>query len=255
MSNGARFAILVGVSAERAVAVACAVAAAFFYALSNVLQQHEAEQVAEADTLKLGLLTRLVRRPRWVVGMGADVGGYGFEALALGIGTLVLVEPILSTSLLLSLFLGRVITKRRISRAGWHCRRGPGSRSCGGEAAAALIVGLKAQLGNELLRKSVATPEIFVPDIDGKLDEVVHEPLLAPSEVAHLVGRKVGHFGLLRADVVDEGVEQASCRGFDAITLPIGCGRLELAGQGQEGFVAEWRRVHRFSLAPNFSLA
>jgi hypothetical protein len=51
--------------------------------------------------------------------MGADVGGYVFEALALGTGTLVLVEPILATSLLLSLFLGAAINHRHISRAGW----------------------------------------------------------------------------------------------------------------------------------------
>lgn len=100
-------------------AAACAVVAAFAYALSNVLQQHEAEQLADGDTLKLGLLAKLAHRPRWLVGMGADVGGYVFEALALGTGTLVLVEPILATSLLLSLFLGATINHRHINRAGW----------------------------------------------------------------------------------------------------------------------------------------
>lgn len=100
-------------------AVASSVVAAFSYALSNVLQQSEAEKVTQDQTLKFGLLARLARRPRWLLGLGADVGGYVFEALALGIGTLVLVEPILSTSLLLSLFLGGVINGRRISRVGW----------------------------------------------------------------------------------------------------------------------------------------
>ena len=84
-----------------------------------MLQQHEAEQITEDQTLKLGLLRQLARRPRWVFGLGADVGGYVFEALALGIGTLVLVEPILSCSLLLSLFFGGLINGRRIGRAGW----------------------------------------------------------------------------------------------------------------------------------------
>lgn len=100
-------------------AVVCSVAAAFSYGLSNVLQQHEAEQIAQSETLKLGLLRQLAHRPRWVVGIGADVGGYVFEALALGVGTLVLVQPILSTSLLLSLFLGGAINGRHISRSGW----------------------------------------------------------------------------------------------------------------------------------------
>jgi len=106
-------------TAHVGLAVLCSVAAAFSYALSNVLQQHEAEQIAQADTLKLGFLRQLAHRPRWVMGMGADVGGYVFEALALGVGTLVLVQPILSTSLLLSLFLGGVINNRHISRSGW----------------------------------------------------------------------------------------------------------------------------------------
>ena len=100
-------------------AVASAVACAFSYGLSNVLQQREAEQIAQDQTLKLGLLKQLARRPRWLVGIGADVGGYVFEALALGLGTLVLVEPILATSLLCSLFLGGVINGRHISRSGW----------------------------------------------------------------------------------------------------------------------------------------
>jgi drug/metabolite transporter (DMT)-like permease len=100
-------------------AVLCSVAAAFSYGLSNVLQTHEAEQIAQDETLKLGLLRKLAHRPRWVLGMGADVGGYVFEALALGVGTLVLVQPILSTSLLLSLFLGGAINGRHISRSGW----------------------------------------------------------------------------------------------------------------------------------------
>ena len=102
-----------------ALAVICAVAAALSYALSNVLQQHEAEQLPAEKSMHLGFLGALARRPRWLVGMGADVGGYVFEAIALGVGTLVLVEPILATSLLLSLFLGALIHHRPIGRTAW----------------------------------------------------------------------------------------------------------------------------------------
>jgi len=104
---------------QLAVAVTCAVVAAFSYALSNVLQQHEAEQLPDESAMTFGFLGQLARRPRWLVGMGADVGGYVFEALALGTGTLVLVEPILACSLLMSLFLGWAINRRHVSRAGW----------------------------------------------------------------------------------------------------------------------------------------
>jgi hypothetical protein len=70
--------------------------------------------------MRLGFLGALARRPRWDAGMGADVGGYVFEALALGVGTLVIVEPILATSLLMSLFLGAAINRRSISGSAWR---------------------------------------------------------------------------------------------------------------------------------------
>jgi hypothetical protein len=105
---------------QLALAVACALAAAFSYALSNVLQQHEAEQLPTEESMHFGFLGALARRPRWLAGMGADVGGYVFEALALGVGTLVIVEPILASSLLLSLFLGAAINKRSISASAWR---------------------------------------------------------------------------------------------------------------------------------------
>ena len=104
---------------DGALAVLCAVVAATSYGISNVLQQHEAEQIDQRESLRLGLLGRLARRPRWVVGIGADVGGYVFEALALGLGTLVVVEPIMATSLLASLFFGALINHRVITRFDW----------------------------------------------------------------------------------------------------------------------------------------
>jgi drug/metabolite transporter (DMT)-like permease len=111
--------ILEPVPDKEVVAVLCAIGAATSYALSNVLQQHEAEQVSEEDTLGLGLLAKLARRPRWLIGTGADVGGYVFEALALGAGTLVLVEPILATALIFSLAFGALLHDRRVPSAGW----------------------------------------------------------------------------------------------------------------------------------------
>jgi hypothetical protein len=99
--------------------VVAAMGAAFLYALSNVYQESEAEQIEEAQTMRLGLLGRLARRPRWWIGMGSDVGGYVFEAIALGIGSLILVEPILAMSLPFSLLLSRILQRRTIDRSGW----------------------------------------------------------------------------------------------------------------------------------------
>jgi hypothetical protein len=104
---------------DAGLAVLCAVVAACAYGLSNVLQQHEAEQIDQQETMRFGFLGRLARRPRWLMGIGADVGGYVFEALAIGIGTLVVVEPIMATSLLASLFFGALINHRVITRLDW----------------------------------------------------------------------------------------------------------------------------------------
>jgi drug/metabolite transporter (DMT)-like permease len=99
--------------------VVAGMSAASLYALSNVYQGEEAEQIATEDAIKLSLLAKLARRPRWWIGMASDVGGYVFEAIALGLGSLMLVEPILSTSLLLSLLLSRWLQHRRVDRSGW----------------------------------------------------------------------------------------------------------------------------------------
>ncbi len=99
--------------------VAAGLAAAFLYALSNVYQQGEAEQIDDEHTMQLGLLARLARRPRWWIGMSSDVGGYVFEAISLGIGSLILVEPILAMSLPFSLLLSRIVQHRSIDRTGW----------------------------------------------------------------------------------------------------------------------------------------
>jgi len=62
--------IAVEISISRmSVAIACAVVCAFSYALSNVLQQHEAEQIPEEQTLKLGLIGKLAHRLRKAYGI------------------------------------------------------------------------------------------------------------------------------------------------------------------------------------------
>ncbi|HSO94805.1 MAG TPA: DMT family transporter [Acidimicrobiia bacterium] len=103
-------------SGRAAAAFVLALAAAFMFALSNVLEQREAEQVPDDESLRLGLITRLVRRPMWLAGFGADAGGYVFHAAALGFGSLVFVQPLLVTGLLFALLLRAMITGRPLQR-------------------------------------------------------------------------------------------------------------------------------------------
>jgi drug/metabolite transporter (DMT)-like permease len=108
--------ILTVVSGRTAAAFTLALAAAFMFALSNVLEQREAEQLPDDQSLRAGLIVRLVQRPLWLVGFGADVSGYVCHAAALAFGSLVFVQPLLVTGLLFALLLRAAITGRPLHR-------------------------------------------------------------------------------------------------------------------------------------------
>ena len=106
-------------SLEVALAIVLALVTAFLYALSNVLELTEAEQVPDEYALRVGLMTRLVRRPRWLLGLLADVFGYASQAAALALAAVVFVEPILALAIVISLILGAAMTKRRLRPGDW----------------------------------------------------------------------------------------------------------------------------------------
>jgi drug/metabolite transporter (DMT)-like permease len=108
------------------VVVALGMAAALALAIGFVLQQHEAAQ-APGKLLSPRLLVDLVRRPIWVAGIGAMVTGQVLGAIALGQGSLVVVEPLLALNVLFALPLGA-----------WWSRRRPGAAEFGG---AVVLVG------------------------------------------------------------------------------------------------------------------
>ena len=91
--------------------------AALLFAVAFVMQQRAASEVPDDESLGLGLITRLVRRPIWLIGTGADTLGYVAQAVALGLASLVLVQPLLATSLLFALPLGAWWAKRRLRRS------------------------------------------------------------------------------------------------------------------------------------------
>jgi drug/metabolite transporter (DMT)-like permease len=96
--------------------VALALTAALLFAFGTVLQQKEAEQVSDDDARKAGFLLRLAKRPVWLAGMAADGVGYGAQAAALGIGRIVVVQPILATTVVFALPLGVRILGQRVGR-------------------------------------------------------------------------------------------------------------------------------------------
>jgi drug/metabolite transporter (DMT)-like permease len=81
------------------------------------MQQRAASEVPDDESLGLGLVRRLVRRPIWLAGTAGDTLGYVAQAAALGLGSLVLVQPLLATSLLFALPLGAWWAGRRLRRS------------------------------------------------------------------------------------------------------------------------------------------
>jgi hypothetical protein len=84
-------------------AVVFALAAAATYAVAAVLQQRAARAAPREDAMRLRLLARLAREPRWVFATVLEVASFGFQATALYFGPLVLVAPVFATDLLFAL--------------------------------------------------------------------------------------------------------------------------------------------------------
>ena len=99
--------------------VTLALTAALCFASASVLQQRAAVAVPVEHSLRIGLLTRLIRQPIWLAGIGADAAGYILQVLALDRGPLALVQPLLAAGLLLALVFNHSPGNRGLRRRDW----------------------------------------------------------------------------------------------------------------------------------------
>jgi hypothetical protein len=95
---------------------AAAVAAACFDG-GLAIQALDAREQPHEHGLHPRLLTRLMRRGRWLAGTGLAFAGWPFHLLALGLAPLSLVQPTLALGLVLLLYLGHRVLGERIGRA------------------------------------------------------------------------------------------------------------------------------------------
>ena len=65
------------------------------------------------------LLVRVAREPLWWWGWSAGVAGFSAQAVALHLGSIVVVQALVVTQLLFALPLGSVFTGRRPLRRDW----------------------------------------------------------------------------------------------------------------------------------------
>jgi drug/metabolite transporter (DMT)-like permease len=97
-------------------AVALSFGSAAVFALGVVLQQRVVMDAPEAKEASAGILFRLVRHPVWLGGIAAYGIAFGLQAAALGSGRLVVVQPILATTIVFALPLGAWLSAQRITR-------------------------------------------------------------------------------------------------------------------------------------------
>jgi drug/metabolite transporter (DMT)-like permease len=94
-------------------AVALALAAAALFAVTTNLHRGAASAVPLSHGGPVRLLLRLLRTPRWLLGSAAALVALGLHTVALRFGTVIVVQAVLSTGLVLALALEALRERRR----------------------------------------------------------------------------------------------------------------------------------------------
>jgi drug/metabolite transporter (DMT)-like permease len=97
-------------------AVLLALLAAFLFAVGTVMMQKGTLQMPEGESEKPGFLLKLIRKPIWVAGIVIDFLGYGAQAAALSVGRIVVVQPLLVTTVVFALPLGVRFTGQKVGK-------------------------------------------------------------------------------------------------------------------------------------------
>ncbi|MFE5870805.1 DMT family transporter [Streptomyces roseifaciens] len=98
---------------------AFALLAAAANATGTVLQRIGARTVPHGDAFSVRLIRHLLHNPAWLGGVAVIVGAAACQALALNLGSLSLVQPILVTELPFTLVIACAFSHRRLSATGW----------------------------------------------------------------------------------------------------------------------------------------
>ena len=95
--------------------IVLALLASLVFALGTVLLQ-KAGMAEPAGGSSAGLLLRMARRPLWLAGIACAGLGFVLQAVALSIGRLAVVQPVLVSSVVFALPLGAKFTGQRVHR-------------------------------------------------------------------------------------------------------------------------------------------
>ncbi|MCT7659511.1 DMT family transporter [Mycobacterium deserti] len=110
---------MIGLDERADAAVLFALAAAVFIAIGDVIHQRQAQDVTDESVGHLALFKQLLRNRRWWLGSVVAAGGFAFQAAALGLGSVLLVQAVLVTSLLFALPINARVSHRPVTRWQW----------------------------------------------------------------------------------------------------------------------------------------
>jgi hypothetical protein len=96
-----------------------ALMSAALFGTGVALQQRPASSVPAEFAARPGLLLRVVRQPVWLVGVAAEIGGFILQVIALRHGSLVVVQPLLTTSLLFTIALVGAWSRQGVTASEW----------------------------------------------------------------------------------------------------------------------------------------
>lgn len=105
--------------AKAEIAAVLALAAALFIAIGDVIHQRSAHDVTDEPVGHVELFRRLLGDGRWWLGSGVAAVGFALQAAALGLGSVLLVQALLVTSLLFALPISARLAGRRVTNWQW----------------------------------------------------------------------------------------------------------------------------------------
>jgi hypothetical protein len=96
--------------------IALALSAALLFAIGAVVQAAVARRAAPHDALRLSLIARLARSPRWLVGTALTAAAWCLQAGALWLAPVTAVQPAMAATLVLVVVLGRIVLGEPVGR-------------------------------------------------------------------------------------------------------------------------------------------
>ncbi|WP_078287698.1 DMT family transporter [Mycobacterium sp. D16R24] len=136
---------------EADIASALAVGAAACVAFGDVIHQRAAYAVPAQDVGALGPITTLLRHWPWWLGTLISLVGFGLQAAALGLGSVVLVQTLMVSSLLFALVIESRWAKRKVTRYQW-----------GSAILLAGAIAVVVSVGNPVAGQPHATPQSWM---------------------------------------------------------------------------------------------